>query len=121
IVPYAARYVEKMPPLEDGATKWRYKLLLAGSGTGEEFVHADDLAVQGSGDERLAVNVAGFRLGDGHVVDFECFANRAFVIGPGFDEIGKRAEFRALCGNVIARSEERRVGKECKSGRVRKS
>src|SRR5690242_4724651 len=80
------------------------ELLLAGGRAGEEFVHAYDLAVQRAGNERFALDGATFRVGDSDAIDFQRFADRALVIGPGFLEVGKCAKFRALRGNVVALS-----------------
>ena len=65
------------------------RLLLAG--VGEKFVGANHLAMQGAGDERVALDFAGFGVGDGYAIDFESAPHGALVVGFGFLEIGQSA------------------------------
>ncbi len=82
--------------LEEGVSE----LLLAG--VERKFLRADHLAVQGAGNERLALGFAGLGVGDGDLIDFQRASDGALVIGLGFGEVGQSAEFRALCVDEVA-------------------
>src|SRR5207245_7109637 len=71
-------------------------------GVGEKFLGADNLAVQGAGDERLAFHFAGLGVGDSHSVDLQCAPYRALVVGSRFDQVGECTKLRALSGDKIA-------------------
>jgi len=75
-------------------------LLLAG--VGEKFIGANDLTMQGTGNERIAIGLAGLCIGDRDAIDFQSAADGAFVVGLGFHEIGQGAEFRALRLDEVA-------------------
>src|SRR6202790_164534 len=68
----------------------------------EESLHADDLAVEGTGNERVALDLPVFGVRDGDAVDFESTSHGAFVVGLRFHEIREGAEFGALRGDQVA-------------------
>src|SRR6202171_889795 len=75
---------------------WERSVALFLAGVGEEVLRSNHLTVQGAGNERLALDFAGLTIGDSDAVDFERAPDGALVVGLGFDEIGQRAQFRAL-------------------------
>src|SRR5216684_2352965 len=82
--------------LEEGVSE----LLLAS--VEKEFLSAYDLAVQGAGNERLAIGFAGLGVGNSNLIDFQRTPDSALVIGLGFGEVGQGAEFRALGVDEVA-------------------
>src|SRR5689334_17127535 len=84
------------------ATKRRCELFLAGSGAGEELVHADDLAVQRAGNQRFALDFAGLGIRDGNVVDLQSSANGSLIAGLSFLQVGQGTNLVPLCGDEVA-------------------
>lgn len=53
---------------KDLSCKYLGGLLLASAGIGKDFVHSDDLAVEGAGNQRIALDFAGLRIGNRDMV-----------------------------------------------------
>src|SRR5437763_9504349 len=84
---------------------------LAGAGAADEFSRVDDGAAAGENGLGRALNLDALehRVIHAHVMRFG--ADDFFLIGIEEDKIGIRADG----DRSFARSEERRVGKECRS------
>src|SRR5690242_8431845 len=67
-----------------------------------ELVHAYDLAVQSSRNERCLFDLAALCLRDGHTVHIERAAKRAFIVRFGLYKVSQRTQFGALRGDQIA-------------------
>ena len=76
------------------------RLFLAG--VERKSLGANDLAVQGARNERLAFGLPSLGVGDGDAIDFERAPDGALVIGLGFGEVGESAKFRALRVDEVA-------------------
>ena len=71
----------------------------------EKFGGADDLTVERTGNERIAIHLALLGTGNRYAVDLEGAPESALVVGLGFRKVRERAELRALSGDQVALSQ----------------
>src|SRR3984885_11654425 len=68
----------------------------------EDFVDANDLAIQRTRDQGVVINLAMLRVGNRHPIHVERATHGALVVGFRFDEIRQGPEFSALCVDQVA-------------------